>query len=111
AFVAKLNPAGSTLVYSTYLGGGGSDDGIGIAVDAAGAAYVTGDTTSTNFPTASPLQAANGGGADAFVAKLSFASPTLVTQATPNATQGQAISDTATLAGGANPTGTITFRV
>ena len=56
--MAKLNPAGSALVYSTYLGGSGDDDGHGIAVDAAGNAYVTGDTSSTNFPTANPLQAA-----------------------------------------------------
>ena len=42
AFVAKLNPAGSALVYSTYLGGSGVDEGTGIAVDSAGNAYVTG---------------------------------------------------------------------
>jgi hypothetical protein len=53
------------LVYSTYLGGlggGVEDDAHGIAVDATGAAYVTGYTYSTNFPTASPLQGANAGG-------------------------------------------------
>ncbi len=49
AFVTALTPAGA-LVYSTYLGGGGDDDGYAIAVDGAGAAYVTGETTSTNFP-------------------------------------------------------------
>jgi len=78
AFVAKLNAAGSALVYSTYLGGSGSDGGFGIAVDSAGNAYVTGYTTSTNFPTASPLQAANGGGNDAFVAKLNATGSALV---------------------------------
>src|SRR3989442_13284671 len=51
AFVTKLNAAGTALVYSTYLGGSGSDAGNGIAVDAAGNAYVTGDTVSPNFPT------------------------------------------------------------
>ena len=51
AFVTKLNPTGSALVYSTYLGGSGVDDGHGIAVDAVGNAYVTGTTTSPNFPT------------------------------------------------------------
>ena len=61
AFVTKLNPAGSALVYSTYLGGSGDDEGYGIAVDAAGNAYVTGYTDSTNFPTANPLQATYGG--------------------------------------------------
>jgi hypothetical protein len=49
-FVAKLNPSGSALVYSTYLGGSGSDAGNGIAVDAAGDAYVTGSTGSADFP-------------------------------------------------------------
>jgi hypothetical protein len=70
AFVAKLAPSGSTLVYSTYLGGSGNDRGLGVAVDSSGNAYVTGDTASTNFPTTSPVQAANAGGYDAFVAKL-----------------------------------------
>src|SRR5438445_218920 len=71
AFVSKLNAAGSTLLYSTYLGGSGYDYGYGIAVDAAGSAYVTGQTTSTDFPTVNPLQAASGGGvSDAVVSKL-----------------------------------------
>ena len=78
AFVAKLNPAGSALVYSTYLGGSAFDSGSGIAVDSAGSAYVTGQTNSSNFPTASPLQAANAGGSDAFVAKLNPAGSALV---------------------------------
>ena len=50
AFVAKLNPAGSALVYSTYLGGSGGDGGNGIAVDSAGNAYVTGDTHRPTSP-------------------------------------------------------------
>jgi Beta-propeller repeat len=62
AFVTKINAAGSALVYSTYLGGSGSDGGLGIAVDGPGNAYVTGYTSSTNFPTANPLQASFGGG-------------------------------------------------
>ena len=62
AFVAKLNAAGSALVYSTYLGGSGGDSGFGVAVDSSGSAYVTGDTTSTDFPTANPLQATNKAG-------------------------------------------------
>jgi len=49
-FVTKLNPAGSGLVYSTYLGGSGEDRGLGLAVDAAGSVYVTG-FASTGFPT------------------------------------------------------------
>ncbi len=51
AFVLKLNPAGSQLVYSTYLGGSRDELGLGIAVDAQGSAYVTGYTNSTNFRT------------------------------------------------------------
>ena len=73
-FVTKLNPSGSALVYSTYLGGSGDDgqfDG-GIAVDASGNAYVTGGTSSANFPTtAGAFQTTFAGGAlDAFVTKL-----------------------------------------
>ena len=71
AFVAKLNAAGSALVYSTYLGGSGLDVGNGIAVDSAGNAYVIGITASGDFPLASALQGAFGGGTeDAFVTKL-----------------------------------------
>jgi hypothetical protein len=81
-FVAKLNPAGSALVYSTYLGGSNWDVGLGIAVDAAGDAYVTGYTESTDFPTANPLQATcdgcRPGYYDAFVAKLNAAGSALV---------------------------------
>src|SRR4029077_13158286 len=70
AFVTKLSPTGSALVYSTYLGGSGNDGAAGIALDSARNAYVTGNTFSTNFPTKNPLQAANAGGYDAFVAKI-----------------------------------------
>jgi hypothetical protein len=50
-FMSKLNPSGTGLVYSTYLGGGSDDYGRGIAIDSSGNAYVTGYTLSTNFPT------------------------------------------------------------
>jgi len=75
AFVTKLDPAGSVLIFSTYLGGGGSDNGNGIAVDAAGNAYVTGSSDSADFPpTAGAFDPTfNGGLHDAFVAKISFA--------------------------------------
>ena len=78
AFVAKIDPAGSALVYSTYLGGRGDEFGATIAVDSAGNAYVTGSTSSTDFPTKNPLQPANGGGDDAFVAKIDPAGSALV---------------------------------
>ena len=83
AFVLKVNPAGR-LVYSTYLGGtGDADSGRGIAADSSGNVYLTGGTDSLDFPVASPLQSAAGGGtcgvatfrnpcADAFVAKLNM---------------------------------------
>jgi hypothetical protein len=71
-YVTKLAANGGSLVYSTYLGGSGDDEAEGIVVDASGNAYITGDTTSTNFPTtANTLQPANVGLTDAFVTKLS----------------------------------------
>ncbi len=73
AFVTKLNAAGNELVYSTYLGGSSSDFGFGISLDDSGNAYVTGQTDSTDFPTALPIQSANGALGDAFVAKLNAA--------------------------------------
>src|SRR6266849_713130 len=78
AFVAKLDPTGSTLVYSTFLGGSAADGGNAIAVDSSGNAYATGNTLSTNFPTKNPLQPASGGVKDAFVAKLDPTGSTLI---------------------------------
>ncbi len=66
------------LVYSTYLGGTSQDQANGIAVDSAGNAYITGETDSVNFPTGSPLQAANGGLADVFVTKLNATGSALI---------------------------------
>jgi hypothetical protein len=73
AFVTKLNPAGSALVYSTYLGGSGYDAGYGIALDTLPNpnAYVMGWTSSTNFPTtAGAFQTTLRGSNNAFVAKI-----------------------------------------
>jgi hypothetical protein len=74
AYVAKIDPdqggtAPVTLAYSTYLGGAGSDTGIGVAVDSARAAYVAGSTDSADFPTREPFQG-DQPGSDAFVTKL-----------------------------------------
>jgi hypothetical protein len=70
-FVAKLNSAGSALVYSTYLGGGGEDVASGVAVDGGGSAYVTGYTNSTDFPvTRGALQTAAAAYNNAFVTKV-----------------------------------------
>src|SRR6266480_3153824 len=77
AFVTKLNPAGSGPLYSTYLGGSSDDFGFGIAVDAAGNAYVTGQTNSSIFPTTpGAFQTANAGSYDAFVTKIAGGAPT-----------------------------------
>jgi len=71
AYVAKLNATGSGLIYSTYLGGSGDDFGRGIALDSHENVYLTGQTSSANFPvTPNSFQAAFGGSTDAFVAKL-----------------------------------------
>jgi len=80
AFVTKINPVGSApLVYSTYLGGSGDDYGLGIAVDAAGNASLTGFTNSPNFPTTpAAIQSAPGGSADAFVTKLNSSGSALI---------------------------------
>ncbi len=70
AFVTKLSPT-LTMVFSTYLGGNGSDTGYAIAVDKGGAAYVTGETSSTNFPTLGAFQSSFGGGnGDLFLSKV-----------------------------------------
>jgi len=73
-FVAKLNAAGTALVYATYLCGDSNDSPNGIAIDAAGNAYVAGSTDSHDFPTKNALQPAHGGGPVAttgFVTKVS----------------------------------------
>jgi hypothetical protein len=81
AFVARLNAGGSALVYSTYLGGSSYDFGSGIGLDGVGNAYVTGSTSSSNFPTTpGALQTTPGGGGyhDAFVTKLNAGGSALV---------------------------------
>jgi len=70
-FVTKLNPNGSGVVYSTYIGGSLDDYGYGIAIDAEGNVFVTGTTASANYPTtAGVMQAVKSGGTDVFVTKL-----------------------------------------
>lgn len=66
------------LVYSTYLGGSSDDAGSGIAIDSSGNVYVTGLTTSANFPTANALQSTPGGGVNAFVTKINASGAALV---------------------------------
>lgn len=77
AFVARLNTAGSALVFSAYLGGTDFDWANGIRIDGSGNAYVAGYTFSTNFPVVNGVQAVLGGIHDAFVTKISAAGSTL----------------------------------
>ncbi len=77
-FVAKLNAAGNSLIYSTYLGGSGGDEPRSIAADSAGNAYVTGFTSSTDFPTANAIQPTFAGRFAVFVTKLNPTGSALV---------------------------------
>jgi hypothetical protein len=70
AFVTKLNPAGSGLTYSTYLGGSTADVAVGMSLDSSNQAYVTGTTLSADFPLVNPFQSALSGGSDAFIAEV-----------------------------------------
>lgn len=73
-FLTKFNPAGSALLYSTYLGGSGDDEGLGIALDSSGDVNMAGGAGSSDFPIVNAVQSVCGdcleGGADAFVAKF-----------------------------------------
>jgi hypothetical protein len=80
-FVAKINPAGSALVYCTYLCGSGEDSPTAIAVDSAGNAYVGGATTSYDFPILNPFQPTHRGGVAAesgFLSKLNSTGSALI---------------------------------
>ncbi len=95
AFVTEINPSGSQLAYSTYLGGTRTDGGSAIAVDASGSAYVTGTTTSTDFPTVSPFQAmclACATGSSPFVTKINAAGSALVYSTYLGGSSGQDLS-------------------
>ncbi|HEY1265372.1 MAG TPA: SBBP repeat-containing protein [Terriglobales bacterium] len=113
AFVARLDTttATSPVHFSSYLGGGGADHGTGIAVDASGASYVTGDTTSGNFPLQNAAQTGLNGSSDAFVSKLGGAvSLTLTGTASPNpAGAGNAVSFKYTITNNGDFTSGITF--
>ena len=80
AFISKLNPAGSALVYSTYLGGNNLDYGTGIAVDSSGNAYLTGVAGSDDFPVVNAIQPRHGSHNvdDAFIAKFNPSGSALI---------------------------------
>jgi hypothetical protein len=77
AFVTKINAGGTAVVYSTYLGGGGGDGGMGIAVDQAGNAYVIGNTKGS-FPLKDPIQDTYSANGDVFVTKLNASGSALI---------------------------------
>jgi hypothetical protein len=71
AFLAKFSPTGKSLVYSTFIGGSKSDQAVSIAIDTSGAAYVTGETVSPDFPTKKAYDSTYGGSyGDGFVLKM-----------------------------------------
>ena len=70
-FVTKLDARGSTVLFSTYIGGAGIDEARGMTIDTLGNVYVVGSTTSTNFPTVSPRQATLAGESDGFLLRVS----------------------------------------
>jgi RHS repeat-associated protein len=70
AFVTKFNVSGSTVLYSTYLGGGAPDFGMSITLDPGAKVYITGYTSAPDFPIADAIQSVKAGSEDAFVAKL-----------------------------------------
>ena len=114
AFMSKLNPAGSALLYSTYLGGSGADLGGSIALDSAGDSYGAGSTQSVNFPTTpGAFRTTKGLGTGGFVAKIMYAPTTtqLTSSANPSVS-GKAVTFTATVSSssGGTPTGKVSFR-
>lgn len=99
AYVAKIQASTGRLVYATYIGGAGDDRAFALAVDAMGSAYVTGWTTSTNFPALNAAQPAISGYKDAFLLKLNPAGSALVFSTYFGGTQsesGNALALTAT---------------
>jgi uncharacterized repeat protein (TIGR01451 family) len=122
AFVAKLNLTGGSILYSTYLGGAANENFVAavtganpIAVDSSNA-YVTGYTSSANFPTAAPLQSANAGSQDVFIAKIADATPAAdfalsASPASRTINPGDAITYTVTASPAGGFTGNISLSV
>jgi|GEM_PF-511419 len=77
AFITRINPAGTQFVFSSFLGGSGDDAAYDLALDDQGFVYITGPTSSSDFPVADPFQTP-GGNLDAFIAKLDIAGSNLI---------------------------------
>jgi hypothetical protein len=77
-FVAKLDPTGSSLIYADYIGGSNPDYGVGLALDSANNVYVTGSTTSSDFPMVNAYQVVEPGSYNGFVTKISADGSSLV---------------------------------
>ncbi|MFX1536237.1 MAG: SBBP repeat-containing protein [Promethearchaeota archaeon] len=92
AFLTKLKPTGSGLIFSTYFGGTNSDSGNSVAVDIEGGIYITGSTYSTDLPVVNPYQSTNAGSYDAFVAKFGWTSLTTTTTTTTTITSSTSIT-------------------
>ena len=114
-FVTKLNAAGAAAIYSTFLGGASDDFGQSIAVDEAGYAYVTGYTSSLDFPTTTgAYDPTIHGTTEAFVTKIGGAAPPVTVTLTPTGTgniAGQQVCTTATVRDASgNPMRDVTVR-
>jgi hypothetical protein len=128
-FIVEFNPSGTSQLYSSYLGGSGGDNGYGIAVDAAGNAYLAGSTLSSNFPvskgafqvTNNAQTAGNKSSSNAFIAKFGAATnyaligtTTAVTTSEATQTQGDNVTFTVTVkpvSGGETPSGTVGLSI
>ncbi len=117
AFVARFNPSGSALTFSTYHGGSAAESGVGIALDAQSNIYITGQTSSTDFPTQHAFQSSCAGACtSSFVTKMSVPPPgvtvstTTLTSSVNPSVFGQTTTLTATVTGGSGtPTGNVDF--
>jgi hypothetical protein len=92
-FITKLSASGTSLVYSTFLGGSDYDQSGGIAIDNSGCAYVTGMTAGVGFPTVNAFQPANAGGEDGYVTKISADGSSLVYSTYPGGNSGEWLYD------------------
>jgi hypothetical protein len=101
AFAARIDTVGGSFVYSTYLGGSGSEEGVAIAVDSNENAYITGNTNSANFPTQNAFQSTSGGSIEAFVAKIGEVPPLAVSP--DNVTMAVGSSASSNISGGLPP--------